>query len=153
MAKNCIQRSLWNVIDPSPTKARKNEIWKNFGNKCAFCGISLNRIERKGHVDHLFALNSSLTICRSIFVLACAECNGNEKRDKDWQQFLTDKCESPEIHATRLKAIEDWFQKTRKGSHPYPVELIKAITIAERQIVELYESKCIELRKLRQSLM
>jgi len=41
-------------------------------------------------------------------MLACKECNGNEKREQDWQLFLKSKCADRETFLARRKHIINW---------------------------------------------
>jgi len=91
-ARNAIKKSLKAIIDPKPSKADKEKIWRYFENQCAYCGCELNPNDRKAHLDHVVAEaeGGSNQLCN--LILTCAECNGDEKREKDWQIFLLKKC-------------------------------------------------------------
>ena len=44
-------------------------------------------------------------------VLACSICNGDEKREQDWQEFLKEKCSGdPSIFNDRYQRIVTWHQ-------------------------------------------
>ena len=49
-AKNRMRRVIDAIVDPWP----KDEapIWEHFDSACAYCGIELNRMGRKAHMDH-----------------------------------------------------------------------------------------------------
>ena len=59
-------------------------------------------------MDHLdCSVNSGRNYIRNR-VLACKECNGNEKRERDWQEFLKSKCADEATFRMRYKRITDW---------------------------------------------
>jgi len=91
MAKNMIKRSLLAVIDPHPSKAEVELLWKYFQSSCAYCGVEIPRESRTGHMDHV--VSSALGGSNSIYnhVLSCSRCNGDEKKEESWQSFLTRK--------------------------------------------------------------
>ncbi|WP_407943038.1 HNH endonuclease [Marinomonas atlantica] len=72
MAKNKIRRSLVSIIDPYPSKSEVDQLWEYFESRCAYCGISINRGSRTGHLDHL--IPSSEGGSNSIYnhALSCA---------------------------------------------------------------------------------
>ena len=41
-------------------------------------------------------------------VLACKECNGNEKRELQWKQFLKSKCKTDQKFVSRRNKIRRW---------------------------------------------
>lgn len=114
-ARNAIKKSIKALIDPKPTKAEKEKIWQYFANKCAYCGCELNPNNRQAHLDHVIAgsEDGSNQLCN--LILTCAICNGDEKRDMDWQSFLLQKCpddnqgETPE-YQQRYKKITHWLE-------------------------------------------
>jgi hypothetical protein len=111
MAKNHMKKALLEILDPSPTDRVKNAIWEYFGNKCAYCGKLLERTSRKGHLDH--AQCHAQAGCNGIYnrILACSTCNGDEKRDMDWESFLAAKCADSATRERRRKLIADWLSK------------------------------------------
>jgi hypothetical protein len=106
-AKNALARSLRALIDPYPTKSEKNQIWIFFNNECAYCGVPLNRPDRKGHIDHLDALSSGGTNHLGNCILACYRCNGDLRRDSEWRQFLKSVAVG-DLYTAREKKIEEW---------------------------------------------
>ncbi|WP_201592659.1 HNH endonuclease [Psychrobacter fozii] len=110
MAKNQIKRSLLQIVDSHPNKVQKQQIWHYFDNKCAYCDIGIEHISRQGHLDHLLAVQDGGSNDVYNFVLACHICNGDEKRETPWREFLMNKCErlSESIYIERLAKIEVW---------------------------------------------
>lgn len=109
MAKNKIRRSLVAILDPHPTGAEIEKLWAYFGSTCAYCGVSIQRGSRTGHLDHV--LSSAQSGCNDVHnhVLSCARCNGDEKRDQAWQDFLARKSQSAAINTARREKIEAWL--------------------------------------------
>ena len=114
MAKNQIKRSLLQVIDTHPNKSQKQQVWNYFDNKCAYCNIVIEPNSRKGHLDHLHAVRDGGSNDVYNFVLACNICNGDEKREMPWREFLVIKCQNlpNSMYIERLERIETWHQKS-----------------------------------------
>ena len=110
-ARNSIKRSLKAVIDPVPKAKDKNSIWSFFDNRCAYCDCQIERESRTGHIDHLIAEMDGGSNRLSNLVLTCAVCNGDEKREMDWQEFIAEKWESEKQGQTlRIEKIEKWVK-------------------------------------------
>lgn len=111
MAKNRIRRSLVAILDPHPSAKETDELWSYFNSSCAYCGVLIERSSRTGHLDHLisFALGGSNDIHNH--VLSCARCNGDEKREEDWQSFLVRKVTAPDVAEARSAHIHSWLSK------------------------------------------
>ena len=110
-ARNAIKRSLKALIDPKITKADKTIIWQYFENSCAYCGCELIPNERKAHIDHVIpeAEGGSNRLCN--LILSCSTCNGDEKREMPWQDFLAIKQDSKsEAYKRRYHKIMSWFE-------------------------------------------
>lgn len=100
MAKNTIKRSLRAIVDRELTGPEKAAIWVYFSSRCAYCGCDLIPGAREGHMDHLIPVQCGGTNHISNRVLSCPRCNGDEKREEDWKNFLERKISDP---ITRLK--------------------------------------------------
>jgi len=87
-ARNAIKRSLKALIDPKPNKAAKEKIWQFFDYQCAYCARKLSPKDRNAHIDHVIAESDggSNQLCN--LILTCAICNGDEKREMEWQTFF-----------------------------------------------------------------
>lgn len=114
MAKNQIKRSLLQIMDTHPNNTQKQKIWSYFDNRCAYCDIVIDPNSRKGHLDHLLAIKDGGSNEIYNFVLACNICNGDEKREMPWREFLINKCSnlSNSVYIDRLAHIEAWHQKS-----------------------------------------
>ena len=109
MAKNKMRRCLASILDPHPSDAEVKELWSYFQSSCAYCGIPLDRASRTGHLDHV--LSSALGGSNEIHnhLLSCNRCNGDEKREEDWQSFLTRKVTDRDLASGRHAHISAWI--------------------------------------------
>ncbi|EJS2612229.1 HNH endonuclease [Vibrio alginolyticus] len=111
MAKNKIKRSLGVIIDPHPTEREKTMLWEYFNNSCAYCGLTMERKSRVGHLDHVIPTSEGGNNSIFNYVLSCSICNGDEKREMDCLEFLTNKVNCSETLISRRSAIETWLAK------------------------------------------
>ena len=82
-------------------------MWAHFESRCAYCGCELSREDRKSHVDHLDAVDRRNHISNR--VLSCNICNGDRKRERNWEDVLAEACESrTDLYAARRQKILDW---------------------------------------------
>lgn len=111
LAKNLMRRALKDLVDRVPTLAEQQRLREHFNNRCAYCSGSAQ--PHDGHIDHADHDGGNAL---GNLLLACKTCNGNEKREKPWRQFLEEKCgKGSEVYAQRLQVIEAW-----RASHPIP---------------------------------
>ena len=123
-ARNAIKRALKALVDPVPKVNEKKKVWDYFENKCAFCGLEMNRAERVGHIDHLIPESKGGKNALVNRVLSCSTCNGDEKLDQDWKEFLEYKCPESSQFLERKKCIEVWVE--RNGGEPVLSESVLA---------------------------
>jgi hypothetical protein len=108
VARNAMLRAVEELFCRQLTKQEKDQVWKYFKSRCAYCDKRINRKLRHGHMDHLDpSVNNGGNHIRNR-VLACKECNGNEKRERDWQEFLKSKCPDHETFVKRYNKIISW---------------------------------------------
>lgn len=108
VAKNAMHRAVEELFCRQLTTQEKDQIWKYFKSRCAYCDKRINRKLRHGHMDHLEGrANTGGNHIRNR-VLACKECNGNEKREQDWQEFLKSKCADHKTLLERHDKISKW---------------------------------------------
>jgi hypothetical protein len=111
VAKNAMHRAIEELSCRKLTNPEKDQIWKYFKSRCAYCDKRISRKLRHGHMDHLdCSANSGGNYIRNR-VLACKECNGNEKREQNWQDFLRTKCVDNYTLRERKKRITAWQSK------------------------------------------
>lgn len=128
-ARNTIRRALRAILDHEPKASEITRLWEYFESSCAYCGITLSKNDRKAHVDHLVHNGPNHIGNR---VLSCAQCNGDEKRDRAWLEFLREKVTDEKIFVRRKARIEDWCKnnpcpKTRCDQHVIEQEIANAI--------------------------
>jgi hypothetical protein len=139
-AKNRMARAVESILDPWP--ASTDPIWDFFGSECAYCGVKLVKGERLGHIDHVTPRAGNHM---GNLVLSCSRCNGNEKLDMDWRDFLEPKVSDQALRQQRIERIERW-----QVLHPKP-ELAASPEVAAaaaglRAIIRAFGEKCAELR-------
>lgn len=125
-AKNHMRRTLAALLDPQPKAPDIASLWEHFESSCAYCGRNLDRSRREGHRDHLVshADGGGNSIYNS--VLACAQCNGNEKRESDWKVFLLAKAKTPDVFRVRKVVIDSWRRKGARATTLPPATRVKA---------------------------
>ena len=147
IAKNIMRRSLLAIVDPPPTSAEVEELWKYFSGTCVYCGVAIPRSARTGHLDHLIPSSQGGT--NSVFnhALACAKCNGDQKRELTWREFLQIKATDPLVRSEREARIESWLARGATVTRAtYDCGAAKAI-IAEA--TDAYSSAVTKMRKLK----
>lgn len=139
--KNVIRRSIRELIDPGPNKKDVDTIWAYFDSSCAYCGKSLDRADKQGHIDHLLPASEGGANGLSNRVLSCAMCNEKEKLDSDWRQFLELKVDDDTVRAERLGRIEAWIE--RNGHHALKLsdDLLQRTDAATQRIIDCYEEE------------
>ena len=149
MAKNKIKRSLKAICDPHPSKLEKDSLWDYFNSQCAYCGVDIEKASRTGHLDHLIPSSQGGT--NSIFnhALSCAKCNGDEKREEEWDSFLKKKTERDDIYQQRKHLIEAWLQKAPKGMNA-PEFKLKRDSIIDQALSD-FDSSVAKMRELKKS--
>lgn len=128
--KNLMRRALVDVTDPLPSRTEETALRAYFQDRCAYCDDPAPR--RHGHIDH--AIHHGGNHLGNL-ILACPRCNGDEKREMAWHDFLKQKCGAD--HATldeRQRRILSWMER-----HPKPIknttpELDEALRSAEKAI-------------------
>jgi hypothetical protein len=143
MAKNLMRRALADVIDPPPSEAEQQQLREHFANVCCYCGADAR--PRDGHIDHAAAdAGNSL----GNLVLACRTCNGDEKREMGWEQFLRSKCGADDAgYAERLARIRTWFDLHPAERRRATPEVDAARRVAEEAIAT-FEAAYKELRRV-----
>lgn len=153
IAKNKIQRSLIQIIHGYPKEKDKQKIWQYFNNRCAYCDCLIEIGSRKGHLDHLVAVSDGGTNDIHNFVLACSTCNGDEKREQDWLDFLKLKCENfpKAIFDERFEKITSWQNKAEllKIDNETQLEIDKIIAQAKQD----FDNAVIKMRALKKQII
>lgn len=147
MAKNKIRRSLLAILDPHPSASEVEALWRYFECRCAYCGVVIARESRTGHLDHVIASTSGGGNGIHNCVLSCARCNGDEKREEDWRNFLDRKAESAQVAAVRAELIESWLSRAPAATLSPEAERRALAIIADA--IANYEEAVVKVRGLR----
>ena|ERR1035437_281387 len=131
-AKNTVRRALRAIIDREPAEKDITRLWDYFESACAYCGLKLVRSDRKGHADHLVHNGPNHISNR---VLSCWTCNGDEKRDRDWIEFLKQKVSDAGILSARRERIERWVSENKSKA-----PLADKRGIVEKEIAAVVEA-------------
>lgn len=146
MAKNMMRKCFDAVLDPPPKARDVDLLWKQFQSQCAYCGKSLIRALRQGHLDHLRARSAGGTNSIHNHVLACGPCNGDEKREESWESFLSKKA-SGKVLAARRRAIIRWM--SQDTGTPARSESTKAAQAAVKEALRAFDQAVAMLRQVR----
>lgn len=111
VAINAINRAIEGLYYRPLKKEEKDRIWAYFESRCAYCDKQMMRESRYGHMDHLEPAANSGGNYIGNRVLACKECNGNEKRELHWDRFLEKKCTTHEEFVSRREKVLRWQEQ------------------------------------------
>ena len=143
-----MRRGLRFLVDPEPEKEDKRRVWDFFTGCCAYCGRQLK--DGEGDIDHLVSAALGGANALANRVLSCKPCNAEEKRDRDWTEFLNEKCPSPKILQERESRIRKWIELN--GGHPELSPEIRALLDQESdRSTKEYDATCARIRKQRQA--
>lgn len=139
-AKNVMLRAMREILDPSPTDV--GPVWDHFGSRCAYCDVALDLAGRSAHIDHAEAAGGNHL---GNLVLACGTCNGDQKREMPWREFVASKSLTDQEAAARVARIEAWALLHPRSDKPAPPE---ALRVADeiRALAAEFSTKCTELR-------
>lgn len=146
--KNIMRRGLRFLIDPEPEKKDKKRVRDFFDDSCAYCGKNLK--DGDGDIDHLVsaALGGANTLANR--VLSCKPCNAKEKRERDWVEFLREKCDSHATFERRESKIRQWIELN--GGHlELDEDLLALLTEEAERTTREYNIACGRIRKQRQA--
>lgn len=129
------------TLDPAPKDFQP--VWDHFESSCAYCGVLIERSSRKGHMDHAESKGGNHL---GNFILACESCNGNEKREMHWRDFLAVKVPDELVRAERIARIEQWAELNPARPASSSPE-VRAKEAELRAMVEDFGVKCAELRE------
>lgn len=147
MAKNKMKRSLTAIYDPHPSKIEIDGLWGYFNSCCAYCNKPINRESRIGHIDHLIPSSEGGSNNIHNHALACATCNGDEKREESWISFLEKKSDNNQIFIERKEKIEKWLMLA-PTSQTEQLIVIEAEKIIE-EAIKNFEHSVEKMRALR----
>jgi 5-methylcytosine-specific restriction endonuclease McrA len=141
-AKNRMRRTVKEILDPGPRNV--DALWEHFDAQCAYCGKGLSRDWREGHIDHADPDGGNDL---GNLILACASCNGDEKREESWHEFLRRKTPNDALFAEREGRIRAWLnQHPRRSTEDSPE--IAHVREELEGLIEQFAVKCAELKRL-----
>jgi len=128
-AKNLMRRALADAVDRPPNASEQERLRDYFQHRCAYCGATAG--PREGHIDHAEpGQGNSL----GNLLLACATCNGDEKREMQWEQFLRHKCAADDVFEARREHIRAWRQQNPWSPRAPGPAVAEALARAEEAI-------------------
>ncbi len=139
-AKNLMRRVLNDLLDPPPSEAHQLALREHFAHRCCYCGASAP--PRDGHIDHADRTGGNGL---GNLLLACKLCNGDEKRDQGWEDFLRSKNSDATVLAERFSRISAW----RDGHPGVHRELSPHVELARREVeatIDAFAEACARLR-------
>lgn len=151
IAKNQMKRCLNAILDPLPNKSAIHQLWAFFDSSCAYCGVKLARPERLGHLDHLIPQAAGGTNDIHNYVLTCARCNGDEKREENWQTFLLRKVSLASERQERTARIEAWMQQIPTSRVSLNVQEQNAANAVITQALQDFDKAVEELRAIQRN--
>jgi hypothetical protein len=136
-ARNSIKKALYGLLDKPLKEYQLDELWQFFDSRCAYCCESLDRARREGHADHLVSVSLGGANSISNFVLACGKCNGDDKREMDWEPFLAQKNPDSRLREERRDRILRWIA-LHKGTVPHRDPFL--VELVETQVCKALEA-------------
>lgn len=116
-AKNVSRRVLWAALEKDLARKDREAMDAHFEGRCAYCG---NDLGERWHADHLVSGGTNHISNR---VPACARCNEHEKRDRDWVEFLAEKCAGDAaLLQQRTSRLLNWCSLHAKDHVPVTAE-------------------------------
>lgn len=146
-AKNFMKRTVGEILDRSPSNAQVHALWEHFEGRCAYCRKPLEAGARDWHLDHADSGRGNHAGNR---VLACGICNGDEKREQGWREFLRAKA-SPSEYDRQEILIRAWLDEHARNDEENVAEVMTVLAELD-VLVEQFASKCSELKALRRSM-
>jgi hypothetical protein len=147
-AKDAMRRAIQDLLCRPLTVREKDRVWDYFKSRCAYCNKRIDRKDRHGHMDHLDCSATGEGNAIRNRVLACKECNGNEKREQDWRRFLRSKCKNEETFQRRRDRIKAWQKQSPKPNAIVLSPQAKKAKLAAEAAVTTFELKFIRFRSL-----
>jgi hypothetical protein len=134
------------LFDPDPPKELKNLAVNFFGNACAYCGETREKL----HLDHLIASSNRLGhngIANR--VPACPKCNANQKREMPWRDFLSMRWrDDPAQIAPFAKKIEIW---TKYVGEEFPGPPEPLLDLLEQEFARVKTEYEVSVRRIREA--
>lgn len=146
--KNLMRRGLRFLVDPEPDAEEKRKCIEFFGHACAYCGAAIEK--GRGDLDHLVsaALGGRNHISNRVF--SCKPCNAEQKRDKQWEEFLREKHGSSPTSETMRQKILGWVVAAG-AVPPMPDALLQLLEEEGARVTAAYDEACRRVRGVQPS--
>ncbi|HEY0323065.1 MAG TPA: HNH endonuclease signature motif containing protein [Pyrinomonadaceae bacterium] len=141
--KNLMRRGLRFLVDPEPAVEERQRAIAFFGHCCAYCGTPIGH--GKGDLDHLVPAAKGGRNHISNRVFSCKPCNAEEKRDKDWEEFLLEKCGGSPTFELRSGKILEWIESAG-AVPPLSEDMLHLIEEQCREATAAYDKACRKVR-------
>jgi hypothetical protein len=146
-AKNVLRRTVSEIMDRSPSAAQMRALWEHFEGRCAYCRKQLEADGRDWHLDHADSGGGNHAGNR---VLACGICNGDEKREQGWREFLRVKASLADCEQQEA-LVREWLEEHARPHGEETAEVTKLLKELDL-LIEQFANKCGELKALRTSV-
>ncbi len=144
-ATNTMRRALVDLVDPPPSEKLQRRLREHFADLCAYCGLAAE--PRSGHIDRARPGGGNGL---GNLLLACKECNGDLKREMNWEEFIAIKCgHDSTLLATRRTKILEWFGLNVAT----PKVLTPSIEAAQREAAAAIEAYEVAYNRLRDAVL
>ena len=102
---------------------------------------------RIGHLDHVIPASEGGSNHVSNFVLSCPGCNGDDKRELDWETFLVEVSKGE--FETRRAKIQAWLDRGTEGQRELSTEKLAVLGRVTEEAKAAVTRAADELRALR----
>lgn len=141
--KNLVRRGLRFLVDPEPNAEEKRKCIEFFEHACAYCGTTIEK--GRGDLDHLVSAALGGRNHISNRVLSCKPCNAEQKRDKQWDEFLKEKHGSSPAFEEMHQNILGWVA-TAGAVSPMPDALLQLLEEEGARVSAAYDEACRRVR-------
>lgn len=142
--KNLMRRGLRLLVDPEPETEERQRAISFFEHCCAYCGDVIEK--GKGDLDHLLSAARGGRNHISNRVFSCKPCNAEQKRDKDWQQFLREKHRAGNAFESKQRKILEWVQLSGAVA-PLPEAVLQLLEEQAREVTAAFDAACAKVRR------
>lgn len=148
-----IKAGLKAIVDPHPSADELAQMWKFFRDddgpyQCAFCDGAIVPGTSGAHRDHLLSRKHGGLNHISNRVPACYRCNGNDKREMDWRDFLRSRPGTEEDFRRREARIMAWLERWSAATRPSE-ELLRLSERKAYRVIQEFQRAVRELRQAR----
>src|SRR5438105_15521007 len=142
--KNIIRRGLRSLVDAELDSLQSSQVWTFFGSMCAYCGVLLDKNKREGHLDHLVSSSAGGSNHLSNRVLSCGSCNGDQKRELPWNEFLRLKNPDAIAYRERHCRILKWIETAGKPN--FESTQLDLVARETKRVIQVFDDACATIR-------